>query len=203
MANYFLKVDKDLFKLGLNPTQILILAQIMEFDTNTGDCFISDKTLADNFGVSESTIKREVKNLETLGYISRETKNIKGGRERHIKVNHTRLNLTLVENNKAQNDTCTKLNLTLDKGQNDTIKDNINKIIEIDNNSGVILPTAEVTPLAIEEVKEEEGTIENPKRVAVEWLREQYKNNPNAWLTCCASKLVLHKPTGLYYKRID
>lgn len=43
MANVFLKVDKDLFKLGLNPTQILILAQVIEFNTNTGDCFISNE----------------------------------------------------------------------------------------------------------------------------------------------------------------
>lgn len=155
MANYFLKVDKDLFKLGLNPTEILILAQIMEFNTNTGDCFISDKTLADNFGVSESTVKREIKNLEQLGYISRDTKNVKGGRERHITVNHnkideqlTKLNLTLVENNKAQNDTCTKLNLSFDKVQNDTIKDNINKIKEKDN-IGVLLPNGNKTEMAL------------------------------------------------------
>ena len=31
MANVFLKVDKDLFSLDLNPTEILTLAQIMEF----------------------------------------------------------------------------------------------------------------------------------------------------------------------------
>ena len=126
MANYFLKVDKDLFKLGLNPTEILLLAQMIEFQTNTGDCFISDSTLAENFGVSESTVKREIKNLEELGYIKRDTKNIKGGKERHITVDIeklTKLNLTLVEPNKAQNEPCTKLNLTLDKEQIDTIKD--------------------------------------------------------------------------------
>jgi hypothetical protein len=31
MTNKFLKVDKDWFKLGLNPTEILIIAQIAEF----------------------------------------------------------------------------------------------------------------------------------------------------------------------------
>ncbi len=70
--------------MGLNPVQILILAQIMEFETNTGDCFISDKQLAEQFGVSESTIKRELKKLEEQGYIFRNTKNVKSGKERHI-----------------------------------------------------------------------------------------------------------------------
>ncbi len=91
MTNVFLKVNKGLFSMGLNPTEILILAQIIEFQTNTGDCFISDNQLASMFGVSESTIKREVKKLEDLGFITRETKNIKGGRERHIKVNIEKL----------------------------------------------------------------------------------------------------------------
>lgn len=91
MTNIFLKVNKDLFSLGLNPTEILILAQIIEFQTNTGDCFISDKHLSEQFGVSESTIKREVKKLEDMGYIMRETRNIKGGRERHLKANFDKL----------------------------------------------------------------------------------------------------------------
>lgn len=83
----FLKVDKGLFNLGLNPTQILILAQVIEFQTNTGDCFISDSQLSQQFGVSESTVKREVKKLEDLGYITRYTRNTQTGRERHIKAN--------------------------------------------------------------------------------------------------------------------
>ena len=87
MANIFLKVNKGLFSMGLNPTEILILAQIIEFETNTGICFISDKQLAEQFGVSESTIKREMKKLEDSGFIVRETRNIKGGRERLLKVN--------------------------------------------------------------------------------------------------------------------
>lgn len=135
MANVFLKVDKDLFKLGLNPTEILILAQVKEFETNTGDCFISDKTLAENFGVSESTIKREMKKLEELGYIVRDTKNVKGGKERHIRINNntTSVNLSLDSNYKCQNEPCTSVNLSLDKCQNDTIKDNI-KDKELKNN---------------------------------------------------------------------
>ena len=68
MAKVFLKVDKDLFSKGLNPTEILILAQIIEFDTNTGDCFISDKQLAEQFGVSIKTVSRAIEALENKTY---------------------------------------------------------------------------------------------------------------------------------------
>jgi predicted transcriptional regulator len=132
MTNLFLRISKDLFKLKLNPTEILILAQVIEFQNNTGDCFISDKALAEKFGVSESTIKREIKNLDDLGFITRFTRSVKGGKERHITANMnkieealSKLKLTLDDANKVQNDPCTKLNLTLVKEQNDTIKDNL------------------------------------------------------------------------------
>lgn len=148
MTNLFLKVNKDLFKLGLNPTEILILAQIMEYDTNTGKCFISDATLADAFGVSTKTISRAVSNLECKGFIKRETRNVKGGRERimlpvlaAIEKALTKDNLSIVETKEdktesAQQTNCplTTDNLTLDKGQNDLIKDNI-KDNQKDNNS--------------------------------------------------------------------
>lgn len=134
MANYFLKVDKGLFGSGLNPLEILLVSQINEFQVNTGDCFISDKKLAENFGVSESTITRALKSLETKGYITRYTRNTNTGKERHIKVNSAIVNLPVEEeraNSKltfAQESIC-----TLRKQQNDLIKDNINKINEKDN----------------------------------------------------------------------
>mgnify|MGYP003397227869 CR=1 len=59
----------------------------MEFNTNTGDCFMSDKALATMLNVSDKTISRTIKALEDRGFIKRETKNIKNGKERHIKVN--------------------------------------------------------------------------------------------------------------------
>lgn len=131
MTNLFLKVNKDLFNLGLNPTEILILAQVMEFNTNTGSCFISDKVLADNFGVSEKTISRTIKGLEDKGFITRNTVNVKGGKQRHMLVNQKKIeaaltkdNLTVDDNNNGQNDCCTKDNLTVVNGQNDLIKDN-------------------------------------------------------------------------------
>ena len=43
MTNNFLKVNKDFFKLELNPTEILILSQIEEYNRTTKDCFMSDE----------------------------------------------------------------------------------------------------------------------------------------------------------------
>lgn len=131
MTNLFLKVNKDLFKLGLNPTEILILAQVMEFNNNTGSCFISDKVLAENFGVSEKTVSRTIKALEDKGYITRETNNVKGGKQRHMLVSQKKIeevltkdNLTADNTTNRQNDCCAMDNLTVVKGQNDLIKDN-------------------------------------------------------------------------------
>ena len=111
MAN-FLKVNKDLFSLGLNPTEILVYAQVAEFNRNTGDCFISDKAMAENFGVSDKTISRALATLEEKGLIRRETKNIKGGKERHI-----------FTTDKLSLEDATTDKLSFDNGQNDLIKD--------------------------------------------------------------------------------
>jgi hypothetical protein len=43
MSNLFLKVNKDLFKLGLDAVEILILAQIMEFDNNNMVCYMTNE----------------------------------------------------------------------------------------------------------------------------------------------------------------
>ena len=136
MANSFLQIDKDLFKLGLNPTEILVLAQILEYDRTTGNCFISNEALAKQFGVSESTINRTIKALETKELIIKTTKNVKGGKERHMKPNKVKIqqqlttsNLEVVDddNKEQQVSNCllTSSNLNIDKKQNDTIKENI------------------------------------------------------------------------------
>lgn len=86
MNGVFLKVDKDLFSFGFNPTEILIIAQVMEYLRTTGKCFVTNKQFADMFGVSESTIKRELDKLESNGYIIRHTVVSKegNGKERTI-----------------------------------------------------------------------------------------------------------------------
>lgn len=133
MSNVFLKVDKDLFKLGLNPTEVLIYAQIIEFNTNTQDCFMSDKAFAEMLGVSEKTISRALANLETKGLIKRETKNVRNGKERHIHITNGQ--------NDSYKEPTDKLSLPqqtncpLPNGQNDLIKDNIKKINIKENKS--------------------------------------------------------------------
>lgn len=100
MGKVFLKVDKELFGIGLSPLGILIVSQIIEFEANTGDCFISDKTIAQNFCVSESTAKREIKKLEEMGLLVRETHNVRGGKERHMSINLQKLD-SLIESMKT------------------------------------------------------------------------------------------------------
>ena len=148
MTNLFLKVNKDLFKLGLNPTEILVLAQIMEFNTNTGDCFMSDKALATMLNVSDKTISRTIKALEDRGFIKRETKNIKNGKERHIKVNQQSIEKELAKDNLSIGNTPTdKMTVVqrkicpLHNGQNDLIKDNILIDNIIKDNNGDLLPS--------------------------------------------------------------
>ena len=83
MTDKFLKLNKDLWKLKLNANKQQILSYIMEFDKNTGDCFISDETFSMYLNTSKSTVSREIKALEQMGYLIRNTKNVKGGKERH------------------------------------------------------------------------------------------------------------------------
>ena len=71
----------------------------MEYDTNTGKCFISDATMAEAFGVSTKTISRAVANLESKGFIKRDTKYVKGGRERIIAPNLAAIDLALTKDN--------------------------------------------------------------------------------------------------------
>jgi DNA-binding MarR family transcriptional regulator len=162
MTNLFLKVNKDLFKLELNPAEILILAQVIEFNTNTGSCFMTDKAFAEMFGVSDSTISRAIKSLENKGFITRTTKNVKGGKERTITVNIqnienkiTSVNLKVDGDLQASNCGLTNVNLPVDKQQNDLIKDKLKDNIKYNNIGLVPHPIGETpNPQApIEETK--------------------------------------------------
>lgn len=71
MSNLFLKLNKDLFKLGLNPTELIILAQIMEFDTNGMICYMTNEQFAAMLTVSERTVSRALNDtLQAKGYIT-------------------------------------------------------------------------------------------------------------------------------------
>lgn len=132
MTNDFLQLNKDLFKLGMNPTEIIILAQVMEYNRTTGDCFMSDKTFAAMLSISDKTVSRALKELEDRGFIIRETKNVKGGKERHIRVNLDKIESALptkdkmsVVDSQGTKSPLTKDNLSVVNRQNDLIKENI------------------------------------------------------------------------------
>ena len=173
MSN-FLQVNKDFFKLGLNPTEILVLSQVAEYDRTTQDCFMSDKRFAEFFGVSEKTISRALKVLEDKGFIKRETKNVRNGKERHIHIQLDEIeqalpkdNLTVANND---NETLAKDNLTvaeesicpLGKGQNDLIKDkNIKDNIIKDKSNDNVPEVEEITMKDFMEQYEDSLTLVN------------------------------------------
>lgn len=140
----FLAINKNWLAIGMNPVELLIISQVAEFNRNNGDCFISDDTMAELFGVSRSTIARAVNRLANeLGYIVKETKNTRGGKERHMKVNYKKINekieslkkkdeeesanvkMTLDGCEQVSNCYLPSVNLTLAKEQNESIKENI------------------------------------------------------------------------------
>lgn len=131
MTNLFLKVNKDLFKLGLNPTEILLLAQIIEFTITTGDCYKTNEAFAADLGISASTVNRALNSLEEKGYINRDSHNIRGGKERHMTAHFENIDAKLttvkMKVDSCQQDsncTLTNVNLTVDNKQNESIKDN-------------------------------------------------------------------------------
>ena len=167
MANGFLQIDKSLFKLGLNPTEILVLAQIMEYNRTTGDFFMSDDAMSKQFGVSSKTISRALTVLEDKKLIVRETKNIQKGKERHIKL--TRDNLTVDSSTRDKMSVPQETNCPLPKGQNDLIKEK-NKNINIKDNSVMNQPyQADCITL-----------VADAPRGKVEAVREMMKNSTNS-----------------------
>jgi hypothetical protein len=84
------------------------------------------------FGVSESTISRTIKALEAKGFLTRETRNVKGGKERimkpcpaKIEAALTTSKLPLDESAQAANCSLSTSKLPVVNKQNDLIKDNI------------------------------------------------------------------------------
>lgn len=123
MSNVFLKIDKDLFNMGLDAFEILIVSQILEYQSKGLECYITNETFAKWYGTSESTIKRRIDNLVSKKIIKRETKNVQKGKERHLSVLMDELESTKVNLNLPQSSNC-----SLRKDQNEPIKDKDEKI---------------------------------------------------------------------------
>lgn len=176
MTNVFLKVNKDLFKLELDPTEILILAQVMEFITNTGKCFVADDTLAEMLGVSAKTVSRKLESLENKGFIMRETKNVKGkhGKDRKIFVRMDNIEKKLSTDN-LSNESTDKM--TIDNSTDNLSLENINSTDNLSEINGQNDPIKDKRKDKInikENILSEEGTPENPIVVEKEWLMERH-----------------------------
>ncbi len=92
----FLQVDKDLLGKGLKSIDVLILAQVKEFERNKCECYLTNEQFAEMFGESVSTIKRSLDKLEDMKLIKRDTKYIDGNgranRQRVIKSGKSKKN---------------------------------------------------------------------------------------------------------------
>ena len=141
MTDKFLKLNKDLYKLKLDADQQYILAYVMEFDRNKQQCYMSDESFAMCLNTSTKTVSRKIKILTDKGYITKETTNTQNGKLRYLKPvlnkiendikdyessQGTKCPLEINEEiRKGQNVLCGKDNLSIRKGQNDLIKDNL------------------------------------------------------------------------------
>lgn len=202
MTDKFLKLNKDLWKLKLNANEQQILSYIMEFDKNTGDCFISDETFSMYLNTSKSTVSREIKALEIMGYVVRNTKNVKGGKERHLKVNQKKIeedisnvNLSLVA---PQQSKCLLSNviLPIDNKQNDLIKDKLKDNLK--DNKEILSTDVDKISYEIPEVEE----VKDGSRVekAIPIAKEEAKKMIESGSTYRQLKGQLFIIDNLYYQ---
>lgn len=128
--------------------------------------------------------------LENRGFITRETKNVKGGKERHIKVNTYNIQqalttdkTSLVNNNDDEIPQRTKRPLTTDKtslvnGQNDSIKENIkdnlkdNSMEEMKHPTDVIISSSNQPE--VEEVSKPEAEV---IEITMDDFKKEYEND--------------------------
>ena len=143
MDNNFLAINKDYLNYDLKSIDILIIAQIEEFDRNKNFCHLSNQQFAEMFGESKSTIKRTIDKLEKLNIIKRQTTFIKNNgrsnKQRILSLNNRSKwkvqNEPTINNGKSIMNPPSKMEgSNVDNGrskntqwkvQNDPIKDNI------------------------------------------------------------------------------
>ena len=127
----FLAVSKQFLDIGLKSIDVMIIAQIEEFERNNCKCYMTNKQFSDILGESESTVKRSIQKLEKLNVITRHTTTVTGNgkttKQRVLTLNTyeewkgqiepTKMVRSNIDNGRVKNDKW--------KGQNDPIKDNI------------------------------------------------------------------------------
>ncbi len=159
MTNLFLKINKDFFNLKLNPTEMIILAQVMEFHTNNKVCYMTNQQFAEMLFISERTVSRAISKLEDDGYI---TITSPRSRNRTLLFNKEKVEEKLRQN--VQDESSTKEhrqnvqvnidNLSNQHRQNDFIKDN--KKINLKDKR-----EAEIHPSSVGLISSSETTAQN------------------------------------------
>lgn len=144
----FWRVYKDLSKVqGIDSSlEMLIVAQVLEWESNNRECFESDASMAEHFRASESTVSRAIKKLVDKGLLTKTLKNTQTGRIRILKSCPAKLAIMRPEtqknklnSGKPQSSNClddispeesqqanclsATVNLTVPKQQNDSLKD--------------------------------------------------------------------------------
>lgn len=86
----FLKVDKKYFNNKLKPLEILIVAQVEEFNQNGCKCYLTNQQFADMLNVGTATVARTIDSLVNSGYLIRNTQvitdNGQASRMRYLSV---------------------------------------------------------------------------------------------------------------------
>ena len=86
----FLKVDKKYFNNKLKPLEILIVAQVEEFNQNGRKCYLTNQQFAEMFSVGTATVARTIDSLVNSGYLIRNTQvitdNGQASRMRYLSV---------------------------------------------------------------------------------------------------------------------
>jgi DNA-binding Lrp family transcriptional regulator len=129
---------------------------------------MSDKMFAEMLGVSDKTVSRALKNLEDKDLIKRETKNVKGGKERHIRINNGQ-NVPCKQPTTDKLSFAQQTNCPLHNGQNDLIKEK-GKEKGKDNNEILLADANKISTVS------PEGKV---KRSQLESMRCQYEELGN------------------------
>lgn len=189
MENNFLAINKEYFKSGLKSIDLLIIAQVEEFQRNKCECFITNKQFSEMFGESESTIKRSLDKLEEMGIIKRKTITNGNGsnksRVRTLSICKARFKMNLgskeqgsnIEEARFKNEISKVHNEPIKEKEKDNIKDNIISKETSNEEEGKTLLTEEEQELldmnmtTLEEILEERKQREETRK------REQEDNS--------------------------
>ena len=142
MENNFLALNKEYLGIKLRSIDILIIAQIEEFNRNGRECYITNKQFSEMFGESEDMIKRSLTRLEKMNIINRNTIFINGkgksNRRRTLSINNkkewiehiapTKMEGAKVEDGRCINGKWKVHNALIKDNRKDKEKDNIEKM---------------------------------------------------------------------------